>query len=69
MPSRARRQRLLAGISDRQKKRTKDKAAQMSERRLEAEKVFSLPYPHPSAHEDALRGTSYLSLEAFVVMS
>ncbi|CAB1096330.1 unnamed protein product [Ectocarpus sp. CCAP 1310/34] len=34
---RARRQQLLAGISDRQRKRTRDKAAQMSERRLEAE--------------------------------
>ena len=39
---RARRQRLLAGISDRQKKRTKDKAAQMSERRLEAEEVICM---------------------------
>lgn len=36
---RARRQQLLAGISDRQRKRTRDKAAQMSERRLEAESV------------------------------
>ncbi|CAM9123112.1 unnamed protein product [Choristocarpus tenellus] len=36
---RERRQQLLAGISDKQKKRTKDKAKQMSERRLEAEEA------------------------------
>lgn len=36
---RARRKQLLMGISDRQRKRTRDKAAQMSERRLEAESV------------------------------
>ncbi|CAM9839959.1 unnamed protein product [Ectocarpus sp. 6 AP-2014] len=40
--SRARRQQLLAGISDRQRKRTRDKAAQMSERRLEAESAAAM---------------------------
>eukprot|EP00752_Nemacystus_decipiens_P012178 g10796.t1 len=39
---RARRQQLLMGISDRQRKRTRDKAAQMSERRLEAESAAAM---------------------------
>ncbi|CAM9159445.1 unnamed protein product, partial [Sphacelaria rigidula] len=39
---RERRQQLLAGISDRQRRRTKDKAAQMSERRLQAESAAAM---------------------------